>query len=385
MLLCVCMLLLVVSDLGFCLDEASLDNQWKQWKIKYGKEYNIRIYSRRQTGARRSCSRLQQLSEDEEYRRAIWEKNMLMIEAHNQEAEQGKHTYRLGMNLFGDMTSKEMAEKMTYHRVPSNYAKSSYCKGQTTGFFYKTGVPNPEVPQCKKDFKGMTLEEKVYNMTCPLKLPKFIDYREKGMVTQVKDQGSSGSCWAFSAVGALEGQLAKKTGKLLDLSPQNLVDCVTKCNGCRGGQMIDAFKYVQDNGGMNSDKDYPYIGEKQPCSYNASAITAQCKGFKKVPEGDECALAKALYEVGPLSVAIDSSQKEFMFYESGVYYDPECDKDNINHAVLLVGYGETREGLKYWIVKNSFGESWGKEGYIQITRDHNNHCGIASDVSYPLV
>ncbi|XP_044216216.1 cathepsin K-like [Thunnus albacares] len=380
------MLLLVASDLGFCLDEASLDNQWKQWKIKYGKEYNVRIYSRRQTGAKRSCSRLQQLSEDEEYRRAIWEKNMLMIEAHNQEAEQGKHTYRLGMNLFGDMTLEEMAVKMTCLRVTSNHRQNPViAKVKPLGFFYKTGVPNSEALQCMKDFRDMTLEENVYNLTFPLKLPKFIDYRKKGMVTQVKNQGSCGSCWAFSAVGALEGQLAKKTGKLLDLSPQNLVDCVTERGGCKGGNMSNAFKYVRDNGGMNSEKDYPYIEENQPCSYNASAIAAQCKGFEKVPEGDECALAEALYEVGPLSVAIASSQKEFMFYKSGVYYDPKCDKDNINHAVLLVGYGETRKGLKYWIVKNSFGESWGKEGYIQIARNRDNHCGIASDASYPLM
>ncbi|XP_067456527.1 cathepsin K-like [Thunnus thynnus] len=325
MLLCVCMLLLVASDLGFCLDEASLDNQWKQWKIKYGKEYNIRIY-------------------DEEYRRAIWEKNMLMIEAHNQEAEQGKHTYRLGMNLFGDMTSEEMAEKM----------------------------PCPR-----------TIEEKVYNMTCPLKLPKFIDYRKKNMVTPVKNQGSSGSCWAFSAAGALEGQLAKKTGKLLDLSPQNLVDCVTKCNGCGGGQMIDAFKYVQDNGGMNSEKDYPYIGKKQRCRYKPSAKAAQCKDFIEIPVGNECALADALYKVGPLCVTVDSGN--FKHYETGVYYDPECDENQAYHAMLLVGYGETRKGLKYWIVKNSYGKSWGEEGYIRIARDHKNHCGIASDASYPLM
>ncbi|XP_062279172.1 cathepsin K-like [Scomber scombrus] len=326
MLLCTSALLLVVSDLGFCQDEASLDDQWEQWKIKHGRHYN-----------------------EEEYRRAIWEENKLKIEAHNQEAEQGKHSYRMGMNFFGDMTSKEMAEKMTYHgEHPSNVRFDT--------------------------------EEKVDNGTF---LPKSIDYRKRGMVTRVKNQGNCESCWAFSAAGALEGQLAKKTGQLLDLSVQNLIDCVTESDGCDGGLMTDAFEYVQDNG-LNSEEVYPYAGKKQRCRYNRSAIAAQCKGFNRTQKWNESALAKALYEVGPVSVAINSSFK-FMYYDSGVFYNPECDKDYVDHAMLLVGYGETAEGLKYWIVKNSYGESWGEEGYFRIVRDHGNHCGIASDASYPLM
>ncbi|XP_040900360.1 procathepsin L-like isoform X2 [Toxotes jaculatrix] len=345
MLLRVCVMLLVASDLGFCLDEALLDTQWKEWKITYGKEYNKRHATR---AARSYRSSLQQPTEDEEeYRKGIWKKNMHIIEVHNQEAEQGKHSYRLGMNYLGDLTLKEMSEKMTCFQVPTNH---------------------------------------VYNATCSLKAPKSLDYRKKRWVTRVKDQGSCGSCWAFSAVGALEGQLAKTKGMLLDLSPQNLVDCDQESSGCGGGRMTSAFKYVQTNGGINSEEDYPTVAKEQPCRYNKnSAIPVQCKGFKEIPEGDECALAEALHDVGPLSVAMDTSSKTFMLYKSGVYYNPECDHDSINHGMLLVGYGETAHEEKYWIVKNSFGTKWGEKGYIRVARNRGNHCGIASDASYPVM
>ncbi|XP_018534225.2 procathepsin L [Lates calcarifer] len=333
MLLCVgVMLLVVASDLGLCLDEDDLDTQWEQWKTTYGKEYD---------------------DYEEVYRNNNWKKNMRMIEVHNQEAEQGKHSYKLGMNQLGDLDFSPT----------------------------KTDIYNQGTMQvCPKD----DYRTVVYDRICSLLLPRSVDYREEGMVTPVKNQGHCDSCWAFSAVGALEGQLAKKTGKLLELSPQNLVDCDPESDGCVGGHMTDAFYYVLTNG-INSERDYPYMEEKQPCRYNASAIAAQCKDFKEIPEGDECILAATLYKVGPLSVAINTNHVKFMLYKSGIYYNPECDKDNISHAVLLVGYGETAEGEKYWIVKNSFGTSWGEDGYMRIARNRDNHCGIASQASYPIM
>ncbi|GLD53250.1 cathepsin L1-like protein [Lates japonicus] len=335
MLLCVSVMLLVVaSDLGLCLDEADLDTQWEQWKTTYGKEYD---------------------DNEEEYRKNIWKKNMRMIEVHNQEAEQGKHSYKLGMNQLGDLTLREM-----------------------------TAAYGQEAKRGRSKLHMNNYKNPVYNTYCSLLLPRSVDYRERGMVTPVKNQGHCGSCWAFSAVGALEGQLAKKTGKLLELSPQNLVDCDPESDGCDGGHMTAAFYYVLTNG-INSERDYPYMKEKQSCLYNASAIAAQCKGFKEIPEGDECALAEALYDEGPLSVAIDTNHRKFLLYTSGIYYNPECNNNNISHAVLLVGYGETAEGEKYWIVKNSFGTSWGNNGYVWIARNHGNHCGIASDASYPIM
>lgn len=326
-----CVLLLTASALSLHLDEATLDAHWEQWKITHSKEYNE--------------------LDEEGIRRAIWDKNMRMIEAHNQEAELGMHSYTLAMNHLGDMTSEEVAEKMTGLLIPLNTERSF----------------------------TMALDEKVHN------IPKSVDYRKKGMVTSVKNQGSCGSCWAFSSAGALEGQLAKKTGQLLDLSPQNLVDCVTENDGCGGGYMTNAFSYVQQNGGIDSEDAYPYVGQDQPCRYNSSGMAAQCKGYKEVPVGNEHALAVALFKVGPVSVGIDATLPSFQFYQKGVYYDPTCNAEDINHAVLAVGYGVTVKGKKYWIVKNSWSESWGNQGYILMARNRGNLCGIANLASYPIM
>lgn len=330
MLQCVCVLLLAASALGR-LDEASLDGHWEQWKITHRREYNG--------------------LDEEAIRRAVWEKNMRMIEAHNEEAALGMHSYELGMNHLGDMTSEEVSEKMTGLLVPTNRERRF----------------------------TMALNDSA------VKLPKFLDYRKKGMVTPVKDQGSCGSCWAFSSAGALEGQLAKTTGQLVDLSPQNLVDCVKENQGCGGGYMTNAFQYVEENGGIDSEEAYPYVGEDEQCRYNSSGMAAECKGYKEVPVGDERALAVALFKAGPVSVGIDATLSTFQFYTRGVYYDRNCNPDDINHAVLAVGFGVTGKGKKYWIVKNSWSERWGKEGYILMARNRGNLCGIANLASYPIM
>ncbi|KAM6967341.1 cathepsin K [Aplochiton taeniatus] len=331
MLVCAIMLLLLGSVLTHPLDEMTLDAQWQQWKTTYGRDYNG-------------------LNEDS-IRRVVWEKNMRMIEAHNQEAALGMHSYELGINHLGDMTSEEVFQKMTGLQVPTNRNHSHIV------------------------ITDINLE----------KIPKWIDYRKEGMVTAVKNQGSCGSCWAFSSAGALEGQLAKTTGKLMDLSPQNLVDCVKENSGCGGGYMTNAFNYVHNNGGIDSEAAYPYTGEDGQCAYNISGLAAMCKGYKEIPQEDERALAVALYKAGPVSVGIDATLGTFQFYQRGVYYDRNCDKENINHAVLAVGYGVTPKGRKYWIVKNSWSESWGNKGYILMARNRGNLCGIANLASYPIM
>ncbi|XP_036828496.1 cathepsin K isoform X2 [Oncorhynchus mykiss] len=331
MLLCGCVLLLLGSVLAHPLNEMSLDAQWDSWKTTHLREYNG-------------------LGE-EAIRRTIWEKNMRLIEAHNEEAALGIHSYELGMNHLGDMTSEEIVAKLTGLQVPMNRDRSN------------TWIPGNNV----------------------VNLPRSIDYRKKGMVTPVKNQLSCGSCWAFSSAGALEGQLAKTTGKLIDLSPQNLVDCVTENNGCGGGYMTNAFEYVEENGGIDTEEAYPYLGQDEQCVYNASGMGAQCRGFKEIPEGDEQALTKAVAKVGPVAVGIDATLSTFQFYQRGVYYDPNCNKDDINHAVLAVGYGQTAKGEKFWIVKNSWSESWGKQGYIMMARNRGNACGIANLASYPIM
>ncbi|XP_070777482.1 cathepsin S-like isoform X2 [Enoplosus armatus] len=199
------------------------------------------------------------------------------------------------------------------------------------------------------------------------------------------DLGSCGSCWAFSAVGALEGQLKKSTGVLMSLSPQNLVDCSLKYGnrGCNGGFMANAFQYVIKNQGIDSDAAYPYIGKRGQCKYNPQYRAANCSDYAFLPKGDESALKAALVNVGPISVAIDASRPKFVFYRHGVYRDRSCTR-HVNHGVLVVGYG-TEKGHDYWLVKNSWGVNYGDEGYIKMARNRRNQCGIALYACFPII
>ncbi|XP_073495663.1 cathepsin K-like isoform X2 [Phyllobates terribilis] len=330
MILHLVLLVLPLVSAGLYSDDA-LDSEWEQWKKTFQKQYNGKS--------------------DEVMRRLIWEKNYKYITNHNMEYSQGLHTYTLGMNQFGDMTSEEVARTMTGLKVPPrNRARNI-----------------------------TAADDKVMDP-----LPDSIDYRKKGYVTPVRNQGSCGSCWAFSSVGALEGQLKKKTKRLVVLSPQNLVDCVTKNDGCGGGFMTNAFEYVRDNKGIDSEAAYPYVGQDQSCNYTTAGRAAKCRSYKEVQEGSEKALKKAVGTVGPVSVGIDATLSSFQFYSKGVYYDENCDAADINHAVLVVGYGVQKKA-KYWIVKNSWGDTWGDKGYILMAKDRNNACGIANLASYPLM
>lgn len=198
--------------------------------------------------------------------------------------------------------------------------------------------------------------------------------------------GKCGSCWAFSSTGAVEGQHFRKTKKLVSLSEQNLVDCSSPYgnHGCKGGTRTSSFRYIYDYG-IDTEKSYPYTAKQGPCAYNPKTVGARIKGSVAIPSGNENALKKAVATVGPISVSIDSSHKSFQSYGDGVYYEPQCNTKNLTHAMLVVGYGTLSNGGDYWLVKNSWGTSWGIKGYIKIARNRNNHCGIASMAYYPRV
>ncbi|MBN3310934.1 CATL protein, partial [Amia calva] len=214
-----------------------------------------------------------------------------------------------------------------------------------------------------------------------------VDYRAMGYVTNVKDQGYCGSCWAFSTTGAIEGQMFKKTGRLVPLSEQNLMDCSRSFGtyGCNGAWMANAYDYVVQNGGLQAEATYPYTSmDNQPCQYDSSKSAATIKDYRFIPAGDEQALADAVTTIGPITVALDADNPSFMFYSSGIYEEPNCDPSNLSHAVLLVGYG-SEGGTDYWIIKNSWGTGWGEGGYMRMIRNNKNACGIASYALYPVV
>jgi cathepsin F len=204
--------------------------------------------------------------------------------------------------------------------------------------------------------------------------PENFDWREKGVVSSVKDQGSCGSCWAFSAMGNIESEYAIKTGKVVDFSEQQLVDCDKgQDEGCNGGLMEYAFKYLEDNGVM-ADKDYSYTGSDGTCKYDKTKVVAHVTGYEFAPK-DEAQMKQLLFENGPYAIAINATPLQFYFW--GIF-DPWfqwiCSPEELNHGVLLVGYG-VESGKPYWIVKYSWGASWGESGYFRIVAG-KGACGI---------
>ena len=214
--------------------------------------------------------------------------------------------------------------------------------------------------------------------------PTTLDWRTQNRVAAVKDQGSCGSCWAFSTVANLEGLYAAKKGTIKTFSEQMLVDCDTSDSGCNGGLMEYAFAWLKKNGGINYDSDYPYKGVKSTCKSDKSKYADfTVTGYKKLGSSystwspvDEDEVKEFLYETGPLAIALNADPLQT--YSSGVLdlTSARCPTSGINHAVTLVGYGyDSSSKLDYWLVKNSWGKSWGEQGYFRIRRG-NGTCGV---------
>ncbi|NWR80478.1 CATS protein, partial [Centropus unirufus] len=307
-----------------------MNRHWKLWKDAHKKVYSNK--------------------EEEENRRITWENNLHLVTLHNLEFSLGLTSYELGMNHLADMTSAEVVAMMT-------------------GL---ADVPPPNTNATHEPLNATST-------------PESIDWNEMGYVTEVKNQGACGSCWAFSAVGALETQVKLKTGKLVSLSAQNLVDCSwTQGNkGCSGGLMTWAFQYIIDNQGIDSDEGYPYTAQDGSCKYDPITQAATCSLYVTLPPGNENFMKDVVGTIGPVSVGIDASLPSFYLYKSGIYDDRNCSQ-RLNHGVVVVGYG-TQDGMDFWLVKNSWGVGFGEKGYIRMARNKGNLCGISNYVSYPII
>jgi cathepsin L len=294
-------------------------------------------------------SRIYENEEVKMHRYEIFKRNLDFIDNHNQQ----KSTFSVAINQFADLTNAEYRSKYLTFRAS------------------------------KKSFRSLTSPTNHVG-----DLPKTVDWRKKKAVSYVKDQGDCGSCWAFSTSGAIEGTNAIKTNKLIELSEQNIIDCSWNSpysnDGCDGGDMRNALQYIIDNKGIESEDDYPYIdyngGDKHKCKYTVTKRIASITAMVNVSQGNETDLAYAIVQ-SPVSVAIDASQTSFQFYSGGIYYEPFChnDLDSLDHGVLAVGYGDG-----YYEVKNSWGPGWGFEGYIMMSRNEDNNCGIATYATYAL-
>ncbi|KAM7276508.1 hypothetical protein ACFE04_018374 [Oxalis oulophora] len=282
-----------------------------------------------------------------EKRFAIYQFNVEFIDYINAQNK----SYKLTDNRFADMTNEEF-------------------RANCLGFL-------PKLSQRKKKHSRVMHGD----------LPANVDWREKGAVTPIRQQGQCESCWAFSAVSAVESINQIKTGSLVSLSEQELVDCDIegKNIGCKGGLMDDAFQFIMENGGLSTAEEYPYTATNGSCKASlAKNITMTISGYENVPENDEKSLEAAVVQQ-PVSVAVDASSLGFRFYSEGIFTG-YCGTQ-LDHGVNAIGYGEDNNGEKYWLVRNSWGSGWGESGYIRLKRGVTaleGTCGIAMMASYPV-
>lgn len=229
----------------------------------------------------------------------------------------------------------------------------------------------------------------IYEEDGLLDVPDSWDWRERGAVSSVKDQGQCGSCWSFSAAGCMEGAWAVSTNQLLNFSEQQLMDCSRTYGNmaCHGGLMESAFEYAIDYG-MCTDEDVPYKAENEYCNKNVRKCKkiARFNDCFQIPENNEKLLKSAVF-MRPVAVSIEADTKTFQFYKGGILDSSNCGTE-LDHGVLVVGYG-IEDNKKYWIVKNSWGKNWGEDGYVRIGRSEDENgegvCGIAKDASFIFV
>lgn len=236
--------------------------------------------------------------------------------------------------------------------------------------------------------RGLQITPKVimdYDNTDESSIPLSFDWRDRGAVTKVKNQMICGSCYAFSALGSIEGQHFIQNGKLIELSEQDIIDCAGDYGGfgCEGGIPSSVFDYVT-NKGISLTSDYPYEGKKGDCRTSKNKVEINLKGFGILKaNNNEKNLMRAVAEIGPLDVGFDAEHESFMRYAGGIYFEKNCSND-LNHGMLLVGYG-SENGIDFWILKNSYDVTWGEAGFIRVARNLGNDCGVKLYMLFPVI
>ncbi|XP_050225512.1 macrodontain-1-like [Mercurialis annua] len=306
------------------IEDATIVEKHEQWMVHHGRTY--------------------QNIEEKEKRLQIFKTNLKNIQNFNKASNK---TYELGLNHFADLTNEEFLATYNGYKMQK--------LDQATNISTKT-------PHDYQIFE----------------VPDSVDWRQRGFVTYVKSQGKCGSCWAFSAVAAVEGLV----GYDISLSEQQVLDCA-QSNGCRSGTMDGAFRYIIENQGITLESYYPYELMQKTCRMSRNVV--KISAYMDVAPNDEETL-KAFVSMQPVSVAVDSGSYNFQFYRGGILMAQDCGH-SLNHGVLLVGYGTSVDGIKYWLIKNSWGVQWGENGYMRLERGANVYggaCGVALNPSFPI-
>ncbi|XP_059087882.1 cathepsin L-like [Tigriopus californicus] len=258
---------------------------------------------------------------------------------------------------------------------------------QATGKYGASQFSDLTAQEFKTNYLGLKPEFQSIHWASPeedqysnnSEIPLKFDWREHGAVTPVKNQGACGSCWAFSVTGNIEGQWAINRGKLIPLSEQELVDCDRLDNGCNGGLPSNAYQAIMKLGGLETETDYKYDAVDKKCSFKRTKVRVTIDSAVNLTT-DEDLLAKWLVHNGPISIGINANAMQF--YMGGVSHPWSflCNKANLDHGVLIVGYGMDefklfKEKLPYWTIKNSWGTSWGEQGYYRVFRGDST-CGV---------
>ncbi|XP_033725315.1 cathepsin L1-like [Pecten maximus] len=306
--------------------------------------------------------------------RLVWAKNVEKVRKHNKEAAMGLYTFTLGINEYSDTVRKLIVQFSLEIITPLSLLLQP-----------RNGINNAHINRLRESaFQNTNFKYEIKADITDTDLPKEVNWRSKGWVTPVGNQFQCGSCWAFTANSAVEGQHYNITGQLVPLSAQNLMDCSSAegNQACEGGSMISSYEYIIKNKGVDTQASYPYTGKNGKCNFQKKNVGATLTGYGTIHKGSELALQKAVATIGPIAVAVDGATESFEMYKSGILNDPNC-KQIVDHSLLVVGYG-TLNGTDYWLMKNSWGTSWGMDGYIMMSRNKGNQCGVANMGSFPI-